>query len=172
MFKQLGADGESFFLTALGDEEAEVRQTAAAYLGEIRSTHPQALEFYSRVLLGDDEAGVTEADAVLVQVCVALENISIVADDGVAGAQHMLMGGLNPIERKGVRNLLKKSAPRHTDRVREAIYQTLGRIGTRDVLESLEKIAATEVGALAEIAAAACRELEQRTSITASLRFS
>jgi HEAT repeat protein len=158
LFKLLGPEAETYLLAALYDSKPEVRQAAVAHLSEIRSRKPQIIEFYRRALTPGDGASAQESDAVLIEVCRALGRIDA-AD--VAAAEALLLDAIRPRKAKGVLAVLKKSASPYSERVQEAVCQTLGQIGTTISLETLRSLE-NGAAAVAAAARAAIQSIEAR----------
>lgn len=129
LFKLQGAKAEEYFLHAVHDQEAEVRQVAVAHLAAINSRHAQALEYYSRVLDPENRSGPQESDAVLIEVCRALGKLAELSPDDQKRSEQLLLAALRPVKSKGPLGLLKKPAPTHSETVQAAIWDALSALG-------------------------------------------
>lgn len=129
LFKLRGAKAEEYFLHAIHDREAEVRQVAVAHLAAINSRHAQALEYYSRVLDPENRSGPQESDAVLIEVCRALGKLAELSPDDQKRSEQLLLAALRPVKSKGPLGLLKKPAPTHSETVQAAIWDALSALG-------------------------------------------
>jgi hypothetical protein len=129
LFKLQGANAEEHFLHALHDTEAEVRQTAVSHLAAINSRHPQAWDFYTRVLDPERRSGRRETDPVLIEVCRALTRLAEKDPDDKKKSEETLRAALRPVKPRGPLGLLKKPAPSHSATAQTAISEALSALG-------------------------------------------
>lgn len=129
LFKLQGEKAEEHFLRALHDQEAGVRQTAVSHLAAINSQHPQAREFYARVLDPEDRSGRRETDAVLIEVCKALTGLAGLSPDNAKNSEEILLAALRPVKSKGPLGLLKKATASFSETVQAAIWDALSALG-------------------------------------------
>jgi len=162
LFRLQGAAAESYFLQALGDREGAVRQMAVTYLGRIHSLHPEALEFYLRAFHVADPSVPPENEGALAEVCKALASSENLSVDYITRAENTLLAALRTSEHKRFHNWFKKPHSEHSERLRIAICNALAAIGTSAAVGRLHKIAAIESGAVAENAASAAKQIEER----------
>lgn len=144
LFKLQGANTEHYFLQALQDGEGVVRKMAIAYLERIKSRHPQALEFYFKVLRGDDASVPPENDAVLIEVCHALAGFQGLSADDIGKAETILLAALRPAEQKGVLSWFKKPSPQYSEQLRTAIGEALAAIRKSAAVGPLHHVADRE----------------------------
>lgn len=165
LFKLQGAAAESYFLQALrGDRESTVRQMAVAYLGRIRSRHPEALELYIRALHVDEPSVPLETDGVLIEICKALANSESLSADYISKAEKILLATLRPVEQKRFVSWVKKALPQRSEQVRIALCKALAALGTSASVGPLSEIAKSESGVVAESAASAAKQIQERSS--------
>ncbi len=123
-------EAEHHCVTALRDRRPQVRAAAAAYLADLGSRDPRAMEFYSTALRADDPAVPRESDDVLVRICRALAQIGELSVDDATEAEAILLAALEPVSQSGLLGGLRKGQQRHSERVREAINDTLESVAT------------------------------------------
>jgi HEAT repeat protein len=160
LFKLIRGQAEEELIKALSDNEAEVRQAAVSYLNAIGSQHPDALDFYTRVLNPETETD-PDADGVLIETCQALTGVAT-SGQQAAKAQEILLAAIRPVRSKGVLGKLRKSAPRFGEHVVRAALQALGTIGTSEAIPHIEQAAAADQ-AFTSTAAAAIAQIKSRT---------
>lgn len=144
LFKLQGANAEHYFLQGLQDGEGVVRKMAIVYLERIKSRHPQALEFYFKVLRGNDASVPPENDAVLIEVCHALAGFQGLSADDIGKAEAILLAALRPAEQKGVLSCFKKPSPQHSEQLRTAIGEALAAIRKSAAVGPLHHVADRE----------------------------
>lgn len=162
--KLQGPGAEGHFLHALRDREGALRQTAVAYLAHIKSRHPQALEAYASALQRDDPSAPPENDATLIHVCQALASFARLSVDHIGKAETILLAGLRPVKQKRLLSWFKKPSYRHSERVRAAICDALADIGTCAAVDALRQVAEIDSAPVAEKAAAAAAQIQERSS--------
>ena len=101
---------------------------AVAYLGRIKSRHPQALDFYLKALRGDDPLAAPENEEFLIEVCHALADCEGLSPDAISKVEGALLTGLHPSEHKGVLGWFKKPSAQHSQRLQSAIGETLAAV--------------------------------------------
>lgn len=166
VFELLGPSAQDALIAALADADPATRHAAVAYLGSMHSSDPKVLEFYADALLPEDAAhGEHEHDEVLVEICRSLKDVGAVAFRDGAGVERILLDALRQ-EGKGKRlsGMFHKRPRYHSERVRAAICETLGAVGTAASLDTLRELAKDGDGSVAEAAAAAVEQIEQRNS--------
>jgi len=164
LYKLQGPGAEGSLVHALRDREVEVRQIAVQDLAHLKSRHPQALEFYARTLHGDDPSTPPVNDAALIEVCQALASFAPLSANERQKAETILLTTLHPMKEKGVLSRFKKPSHRHSERVRAAICEALGVIGTSAAVCALREVADTDVASVAEKAAAAADQIQARSA--------
>jgi HEAT repeat protein len=136
---------------------------AVEYLGRLQSRHPQALEFYTRALQVDDPSASQESDAVLLQVCQALAGFVTLSPVDVTWAEAILLAALAPAGEKGFLRRFTKTSRRHSESVQAAVCEALAEVGTPAAVPHLRRIAETDKSPVAKKAAAAARQIQERS---------
>jgi HEAT repeat protein len=164
VFELLGPDSKDRLIVALSDPDAGTRQAAVAYLGELRSRDPKVLAFYTRALLPDDVANAErEPEEVLVEICRSLSAVGKAPFETGASAEQILFDALRQ-EGKGKRisGMFHKRPLYHAERVRVAICEALGVVGTPETAKAMRELVSGETGGVPDAVAAAAERIEQR----------
>jgi HEAT repeat protein len=164
VFELLGLDSKDRLIVALSDPDAGTRQAAVAYLGELRSRDPKVLAFYTRALLPDDVANAErEPEEVLVEICRSLSAVGKAPFETGASAEQILFDALRQ-EGKGKRisGMFHKRPLYHAERVRVAICEALGVVGTPETAKAMRELVSGETGGVPDAVAAAAERIEQR----------
>ncbi len=148
LMKLQGSGAETHFLRALNDQEPAVRAMAVACLGQSKSTHRAAWDFYAAAFGGADNP--PEGDAVLVKVCQALAGFEDGPTEDSRRAETLLLTALRPAEQTGVLWRFKKITPRFSQPVQEAICGVLAAVGSLDAVDPLRRLADTADASVSE----------------------
>jgi HEAT repeat protein len=166
MFELLGPSSEDYLIAALADDDAATRQRAVAYLGSLQSQDPKVLAFFTAALLPEDlTQAEREHDDVLVEICRSLRGMADASFPTGPVAEGMLYDALRQ-EAKGKRisGMFHKRPAYHSERVRVAICESLGTVGTATTAEALRELGAGETGDVADAVEAAVQKIESRGS--------
>ncbi len=161
--KLVGAEAEELLIRALEDPDPATRRAAVSCLGQLRSRQPEVLAFYAAAL-GSDAArqGPDQPEAVVVEVCRSLAGLGQASlGDGI-GIEDVLLDALAHDPGKGLLSRLKKHDAHQSDKVRIAICEALGTVGTETGAEALSGLAHGESTDLAAAAASALEAIRAR----------
>ncbi len=160
----LGPDSETSLIRALHDRDAGTRRAAVACLGSLHSSSPEALAFYAGALQPNIEADTEpEDEEVLVEVCRSLTGLGGATFPDGSSAEQVLLNALHQEGRKKrISGMFQKPPLYHGERVRVAICEALGTVGTTAATEALQELASSEVDAVAEAARAAAEQIQER----------
>ncbi len=163
LFKLAGAEAEEYLITALEDPDASTRRAAVSYLGQLRSRHPEVLAFYAAALGSDGpRQGSDQPEAVLVEVCRSLAGLGQADLGDGMGIEDVLLDALAQDHGKGLLGRLKKRSAHHNDKVRIAICEALGTVGTEAGAQVLSRLASADSPELADAAASAVEAIRAR----------
>lgn len=164
VFELKGDAAEDRLLEAMGDPDPTVRQTAVAYLGRLQSRHPRALAFFTSALRSEQGAESTEnRDEVLAEICRTLALVAEAYPEDAPGFEQLLRSALARSDEAKLIHRLRRSKPHYGDRVRIAICESLGSLGTEASLTELRALASGE-GAVAEASLAAADRIVGRVA--------
>jgi HEAT repeat protein len=164
VFELLGPDSETSLIRALHDSDAVTRRAAVTCLGGLHSQNPEVLAFYAGILqpesVADDE---TEDEEVVVEVCRSLTGVGEAAFPDGSSAEQVLLAAVHQEGRKKrISGMFQKPPLYHGERVRVAICEALGTVGTERAIETLQELASSEADTIAEAARAAVEQIQER----------
>jgi HEAT repeat protein len=164
VFELLGPASEANLIRALHDRDAVTRRAAVACLGSLSNQHTEVLAFYAGAL--HPEAGADaepEDEGVLVEVCRSLAGVGDATfADGSSTEQVLLDAVHHEGRKKRISGMFQKPPLYHGERVRVAICEALGTMGTAAATDTLREVASGEADAVAEAARAAAEQIEER----------
>jgi HEAT repeat protein len=164
VFDLLGPASETSLIRALHDEDAVTRRAAVTCLGGLHSQNPEVLAFYAGILqpesVADDEP---EDEEVVVEVCRSLTGVGDAAfPDGSSAEQVLLNAVRQEGRKKRISGMFKKPPLYHGERVRVAICEALGTVGTAGAIDTLRELASNETDTIAEAARVAAEQIQDR----------
>jgi HEAT repeat protein len=164
VFELMGPPAEASLIEALADPDAVTRRTAVAHLGHLHSRHPKVLAFYAGALQPEGAGGAEpEDDDVLAEICRSLIGVGDARFRDGSDAEQVLLNAVRQESRKKrISGMFRKLPPYHSERVRVAICQSLGSLGTVAAAELLRELASGETDPVAEAARAAAERIQER----------
>ena len=163
VFELLGSASEDSLIAALADPDLAIRRTAVMYLGSVHSRNSKVLAFYTAALRPEGSGGAErEHDDVLVEVCRSLTGVADTSFDDGSSAEQMLLHALHQKGKKRISGLFQKRPAHHSERVRVAICEALGTVGTADTADVLRETASSETESVAEAARVAAEQIETK----------
>lgn len=168
VFDLLGPAAEDSLIRALHDADGGTRRAAVACLGSLHSRNSQVLSFYADALhpeTGPDAE--PEDEEVVVEVCRSLAGLADATFADGSGAEDLLLHALHPEGRKKriserLSGMFHKPSPSEGERVRVAICEALGTVGTAAAADALRELVDGESEAVAEAARAAVEQITRR----------
>ncbi len=164
VFELLGPDSETSLIRALHDRDAGTRRAAVACLGSLHSSSAEVLAFYAGALQPDVEADTEpEDEEVVVEVCRSLTGVGDATFADGSSAEQVLLNAIRQEGRKKrISGMFHKAPLYHGERVRVAICEALGTVGTAAAAEVLRELASSEADAVVEAARAAAEQIQDR----------
>jgi HEAT repeat protein len=171
VFELLGPASEDSLITALADSDGGTRRAAVACLGNLRSRIPEVLAFYAGALQPEAVADAEpEDEEVLVEICRSLTGVGDAAfPDGSSAEQVLLNAVRQEGRKKRISGMFQKPPLYHGERVRVAICEALGTVGTTAATEVLQELASGEADTVAEAARAAAEQIQERSGDTGGM---
>lgn len=168
VFELLGPASEGSLIRALHDADSAMRRAAVAFLGRLHSRNAAVLAYYASALQPDAAADAEPEDEdVMVEVCRSLAEVGDATFADGSSVEQVLLEALHPEGRKKrisqrLSGMFHRSSPAQSERVRVAICEALGTVGTAAAAGGLRELAADETDAVAEAARAAAAQIEER----------
>ena len=165
VFQLLGSASENSLIGALADPDPGTRRAAVACLGSLHSREPKVLAFYAGALQPEGAADAEpEREEVLLEICRSLTGVGDAPfPDGSSAEQILLNAVRQEPRKKRISGIFKKRALHHSERVRVAICEALGTVGTTAAMDALRELASSQTGSVAEAAEAAAEHIQQRS---------
>ena len=148
----------------MADSDPATRHAAVAYLASIHSRDPKVLAFYAGALQPEGSADTErEDDDVVVEVCRSLTGMADASFDDGSSVEQFLLSALHKEGRKKrISGMFHKRPLHHSERVRIAICEALGIVGTTDTADALRELASGETKSVAEAARVAAWQIQER----------
>ena len=165
VFELLGPASEDGLIGALADPDTVTRRAAVACLGSLHSRNPKVLAFYTGALQPESVADAEpEDEEVLAEICRSLAGVGDAPfPDGSSAEQVLLNAVRQEGRKKRISGMFQKRPLYHGERVRVAICEALGIVGTTAATDALRKLASSEAAAVAEAAQAAAQQIQERS---------
>lgn len=165
VFELLGPASEASLIGALADPDTVTRRAAVACLGRLHSRNPEVLAFYAGALQPEAAADAEpEEEEVLVEICRSLTGVGDAPFPDGSSAERVLLNAVRQQGRKKrISGMFQRPPLYHGERVRVAICEALGAVGTTAATDALRDLASSEAATVAEAARAAEEQIQERS---------
>jgi HEAT repeat protein len=165
VFELLGPASEEDMIEALADPDTATRHAAVAHLGSLHSQNPKVLAFYAGALQPEVVADAEpEDEEVLVEICRSLTGVGDAPFPDGSSAEQVLLSAVHQERRKKrISGMFQKRPLYHSERVRVAICEALGTVGTTAATDALQELASSETETVAEAARVAAEQVQERS---------
>ncbi|NIN50763.1 MAG: hypothetical protein GTN62_11720 [Gemmatimonadales bacterium] len=165
VFELLGPASEGSLVRGLADPDTVTRRAAVAYLGSLQSRNPKVLAFYAGALQPEAAADTEpEDEEVLAEICRSLTGVGDAPFPDGSSAEQVLLSAIRQEGRKKrISGIFQKRPLYHSERVRVAICEALGSVGTKAAMDALRELASSETESVSEAATAAAERIQKRS---------